>query len=299
MSENVELSSLNPRYEGYRLRDEVREARLLVSIAARGIEQPLAGVDPPGGRFLLNGFKRYRCARKLGIHSVPYVSLGSDEATAIVSLMRVSRDQTLGILEQARFVVELLTLHGLSVSEVAEMLSRSKAWVSMRRGLLAEMGDAIQRILFQGTFPVYCYMYTLRRFRRMNSVPRDRLERFVESVAGRRLSVREIDLLAHGYFRGPAALREAIDEGKVAWTLQQMQRVPADEEGTSEFERVLLKDLQLVGKYLERVLLKFQSPQLRSRVFHAEAHLLTGSLLIRGDTFLEKMRQFHDRCGRV
>ena len=132
MSQHVELSTLNPRYEGYRLRDHAREARLLASIAARGIEEPLQGVDPPGGRFLLDGFMRYRCAQKLGIHCVPYVSLGAEEATGIVSLMRVSRDQTLGILEQARFVVDLLTLHGLSVSEVAEMLSRSKAWVSMR-----------------------------------------------------------------------------------------------------------------------------------------------------------------------
>lgn len=299
MSQHVELSTLNPRYEGYRLRDKAREARLLASIAERGIEEPLEGVDPPGGRFLLNGFKRYRCARQLGIHSVPYVSLGSDEATAIVSLMRVSRDQALGILEQARFVVELLTLHGLSVSEVAEMLSRSKAWVSMRRGLLTEMGDKIERIIFQGTFPVYCYMYTLRPFRRMNSVTRDQLERFIQNVAGKRLSVREIELLAHGYFRGPAALRESIEEGKLSWTLQQMQRVPADEEGCNEFERVLLKDLQLAGKYLQRVVLKCQSPELKSRAFHAQAHLLTGSLLVRCETFQEKMREFHDRCGRV
>jgi hypothetical protein len=299
MTQQVELSTLNPRYEGYRLRDEAREARLLASIAARGIEQPLAGVDSPDGRFLLNGFKRYRCARKLEIHGVPYLSLGEDEATAIASLMRVSRDQTLGILEQARFVVELLTLHGLSVSEVAEMLARSKAWVSMRRGLLEEMGDTIERILFQGAFPVYCYMYTLRPFRRLNSVTRDQLERFVRSVAGQRLSVREIELLAHGYFRGPAALREAIDEGKVGWTLQQMRRVPADEEGCNDFERVLLTDLQRAGQYLQRVLLKCQSPQLQSRAFHAQAHLLTGSLLVRCETFQEKMRDFHARCGHV
>jgi hypothetical protein len=41
MSESVELSSLNLRYEGYRLRDDAREARVLASIAERGIEEPL------------------------------------------------------------------------------------------------------------------------------------------------------------------------------------------------------------------------------------------------------------------
>ena len=71
-------------------------------------------------------------------------------------------------------------------------------------------------------------MYTLRPFRRMNSVTREQLERFVQSVAGQRLSVREIAILAHGYFRGPAGLREAIVEGKLSWTLEHLKRVPPD-----------------------------------------------------------------------
>ena len=155
MSESVVLSSLDRQYEGHRLRDDAREARLLASIAQRGIEEPLEGVDTPEGRFLLNGFKRYRCANKLGIQCVPYLSLGREEATGIVNLMRVSSATALGILEQARFLVDLLTIHNLSVAEVAETLSRSKGWVSMRRGLLDEMGEPIQQILFRGAFPVY------------------------------------------------------------------------------------------------------------------------------------------------
>ena len=46
----------------------------------------------------------------------------------------------------------------MSLADVAEMLSRSKAWVSMRRGLLEEMSQAVQEILFRGAFPVYSYM---------------------------------------------------------------------------------------------------------------------------------------------
>ncbi len=66
----------------------------------------------------------------------------------------------------------------------------------MRRGLLDEMSSTIQQILFAGKFPVYCYMYTLRRFMRMNEVGQQDIEAFVRAVAGRQLSVREIDLLA-------------------------------------------------------------------------------------------------------
>ena len=71
MSENVERSTFDLRYQDFRQRDKAREARLLSSIAQRGIEQPLEGVDTPQGRVLLNGFKRYRCAQKLKIESVP------------------------------------------------------------------------------------------------------------------------------------------------------------------------------------------------------------------------------------
>lgn len=122
MSETVERSSLDLRYESYRLRNDAAEARLLASIAERGIEQPLSGVDTPQGRLLLDGFKRYRCAKKLGIECLPYVSLGEEEAAGIVSLMRVSKHKTLSILEQARFVVELLTMHDMSVADVAETI---------------------------------------------------------------------------------------------------------------------------------------------------------------------------------
>ncbi len=65
MSESVERTSLDLRYQTYRLRNDAAEARLLASIAERDIEQPLAGVDTPQGRLLLDGFKRYRCAAKL------------------------------------------------------------------------------------------------------------------------------------------------------------------------------------------------------------------------------------------
>ena len=102
---------------------------MLASIARRGIEEPLEGVDTTERRILLNGFKRYRCARKLGIRVAPYASLGEDAALGIINLLRVSNDRSLTILEQARFIDELRRLHQMSVADIAEHVSRSKAWV--------------------------------------------------------------------------------------------------------------------------------------------------------------------------
>jgi len=299
MSQIVERSSLDLRYEGYRVRDDAHEARLLASIAERGIEQPLAGVYTPAGRVLLDGFKRWRSAKKLGLEGVPYVSLGEEEAMGILSLMRGAKDKALSLLEQARFIGDLLTLHDLSVAEVAEKLSRSKGWVAMRKTLLEEMSPAIQQLLFRGSFPVYCYMYTLRPFRRMNGVSGERIERFMKAVAGPRRSVRDIELLAHGYFRGPSALREAIEAGKLSWSLDKMKSVPEDREGCNEFERGLLGDLQNLQRAMQRVMLKCQDERLQSRAFNAQANLLTGGLLSQFKPFWRRMREFYDRTGHA
>ena len=297
MSENVELSTLDLRYEGHRLRDDAREVRLLASIAVRGIEEPLEGVDTSEARFLLNGFKRQRSAKKLGIGCVPYVSLGQEEVSGIVNLMRASTDSTLGILEQARFLNDLLTIHGMSVTEVAQTLSRSKGWISMRRRLLEEMSPAIAEIIFRGAFPVYSYMYTLRPFMRMNSVTKDQIEQFVKAVAGKRLSVRDIELLTNAYFSGPASMREAIDAGKLGWSLDQMKNVPEDREGCNAFERALLHDLQILQKSMQRMMAKCHDPRLKGRAFYAQANLLSGSLLSTLEPFCEKMKEFYDRTG--
>ncbi len=299
MSQTVELSTLDLRYEGYRLRDEAREARLLASIVERGIEEPLAGVDTRKARILLDGFKRRRCADKLGMGCVPYVSLGEEEATAILGLMRTSADKSLTILEQSRFIADLLTVHGMSVAEVAQRLSRSKGWVSMRRGLLEEMSASLQAVLFRGAFPVYSYMYTLRPFMRMNAHGKEQVERFVKAVAGKRLSVRDIGLLAEAYFRGPAPLREAIEGGKVGWSLDQLKSLAEDREGCSELERGLLKNLQILQRSIGRVMAGCEDPRLRSRAFYAQANLLTGGLLSIFSLFYERIKEFYGRSGQA
>jgi hypothetical protein len=298
MSESVERTSLDLRYQTYRLRNDTAEARLLASIAERDIEQPLAGVDTSQGRLLLDGFKRYRCATKLGIECVPYVSLGEEEAAGIASLMRAEQ-KTLSILEQARFVVDLLSMHDMSIADVAEMLSRSKAWVSMRRGLLDEMSEPLQKLLFRGAFPVYSYMYTLRPFMRMNGVTQDDIERFVQAVSGKRLSVREIELLADGYFRGPKSLRQEIGQGNWKWSLQQMQTVPEDPEACNDTERALLAELERLLKSIGRVMARCDDERLQSRAFHAQANLLLARLLSRRESFFNKMEEFHDRSGHA
>jgi hypothetical protein len=190
-------------------------------------------------------------------------------------------------------------MHQMSVADLADELSRSKAWVSMRRGLIGEMTPAVRERIFSGGFPVYPYMYTLRQFMRMNGVKKQDIEDFVVVLSGKKLTVREIEQLAHGYFRRPASFREAIREGHTALVLDRMGRVPQDPDGATEFERVLLKDLEITHKYMQRVMGKSEDRRLKTRAFLAQAHLLTAGIVGQSRAFFEVMRKLHDRCGQT
>jgi hypothetical protein len=201
-------------------------------------------------------------------------------------------------VEQARFIDELRNFHKLTVADIAQTLSRSKAWVSMRLGLLSEMGVRIRESIFSGAFPVYSYMY-LKRFMRMNSAAHRELEAFVEAASGKKLSVREIELLAHGYFRGPEWFRREVLEGNLTLLLEHMNRVPDAPDGTSGFERVLLGDLEIVGKYMQRTTTKSQDSRIQTRAFCAQANLLLAGILSRLSAFAQAMRSLYDRTGKA
>ena len=299
MAKDVELSSLDLRYEDHRMKNAALEERLLASIAQRGIEEPLEGVQLQDASILLNGFKRYRCARKLQLRSVPYASLGDDEVAGIMNLLRISNNRALSILEQAAFIDELSTTGHLSVAEIANELSRSKSWVSMRLGLISEMSAPIRAKLFSGAFPVYSYMYTLRPFMRMNGVSGEEVEQFVMAVSDKDLSVRDIEQLAHGYFRGPDSFRQEILKGNLALPLKRLREMPQNPDGCSEFERVMLRDLEITQKYMQRVMGKSQDSRLKSRPFHAQANLLSAAILSRAPAFNQSLKQLHDRSGQA
>jgi hypothetical protein len=161
------------------------------------------------------------------------------------------------------------------------------------------MSEPVRRQLFAGAFPVYSYMSLLRQFMRMNGASQEQIEEFVLALSGKGLSVREVEQLAHGCFRGPASFRQEILKGNVALALERMRQVPQSSDGCNEFERVLLGDLELTQKYMQRVMGKSQDPRLTSRAFHAQSHLLTAGILSRSTAFFHTLRQLHDRNGQA
>lgn len=297
MLQNVEISTFNLRYQSYRMRYEGAERVLLASISEQGIRDPLEGVDTNNERILLNGFKRYRCAQKLGIRIVPYVSLGTDEAMGIIKLIRISNSKSLSILEQAKLIDDLKNVHKMGTAEIAEKLERSKAWVSVRTGLIDEMSECVREKIFSGKFPVYSYMYTLRQFRRINRATRAEVDEFVNSVTGQSLSIREIERLAYGYFKGSEEFRTQIKSGNIAWALARQKEENLND--CNESERDLIRDLEITQKYIQRVAYKSNISKMKSNSFFAQVNILAGGILRQIDIFSKAVRDLYDRSGKT
>ena len=298
MVQHIEISDLDLRYENCRMKNGGSEKRLLGSILESGIQEPLEGVDIVESRILLNGFKRYRCAKKLGIGIVPYVCLGDDEAAGIIRLLRLSNSRSLTILEQAKLIDELKKSHGMSPLEIARQVRRSKGWVSMRTGLMGRMSGFVKDQIFAGRFPAYSYMYTLEQFIRMNYAGREEIDEFVNLVAGEKLSIRNIERLAHGYFKGPDDFREQIRKGNLGWVLERSGELP-EAPDCNEPERAMLRDLEIVGKYMRKIMFRSNDPKFGSGVFYSQANLLAGGILSKIDIFTKILRRFYDQTGQT
>jgi len=300
MSE-AEIHHISRKYESLRLRDTTREKYLLQSILEHGIRRPLQCVQVEDRQYryvLLDGFKRLRCCYKLKLFMVPVVSLGSDEAGCILHLLRCSNERNLSTLEQARFVDALHSRYALSVSEIAQALECSKAWVSVRLGMIGEMSQVLREAVFSDRFPLRSYMYTLRQFTRVNSIPATAVDRFVSAVAGKGLSARDIDRLAYGYFRGGERLAGQIEKGNLEWTLRQMKsRRPTHGAGDdlSEVEWTVIRDLELAQKYLSRLRYALLRDELYSRVFQAQASLLGEGLVSMINKITPQLRSLYEK----
>ncbi len=307
MVDEVEISSFDLRYENYRVKHPATEKSLLASILEQGIREPLQGVDTvgtpgaPGVRILLNGFKRYRCAQKISLLTVPYSCLGSDEAFGLISLLKIATAKTLTILEQARLIDELHKVHKLSVSEMAHLLEKSLGWVSMRLGMIEQMSEVVMDKIFKGQFPPYSYMYSIRRFMRMKDIKKGDIDEFVSLASGKSLSTRDVDLLASGYFNGSDDFREQLKNGDIDWILNHLkekEKVGATGDCT-ELERRALREFENFRYSMNKIIQYSNDSRLKSLSFIALANTWTDKTIKQMPGFTRCLEDFHDRTGQT
>lgn len=299
MAQLIEIAELDLRYQGCSLGNPEREKRLLSSILEKGIVEPLLGIDGPEGKILLDGFKRQRCAKRLGIGMAPWRCLGADPIEAIAALVRIWQARRPGLLEQAAWIDQLKGSFGMSGIQVAALLEKSPAWVSLRSGILASMTDKVRERIFKGQFPAWSYIHTVRKFTRVNQGCDQRIERFVDSVSGKGLGVRDIGILAQGYFNGNDEFRRQVEQGNLVWCLESLTQPAVGVCECTKPEARMLADLERMGQCMQRFLADYGVCQRASGSFLAQANLLSGHILTMTESFLKQIRRLHDRSGQT
>jgi ParB family chromosome partitioning protein len=136
-SQEVALSLIDPDPHQPRTSfDELRLDTLAASVAAQGVIEPLiVSLHPetPGRYLLVAGERRWRAAGMAGLTTVAVVirELTAEQRLAVQLIENIDRE-ALSILEESSAVVRLIEF-GRKPKDVAGMLGKTQAWVSLRR----------------------------------------------------------------------------------------------------------------------------------------------------------------------
>jgi ParB family chromosome partitioning protein len=126
----VPLSSVTPNPDQPRKHfAEEALADLAASIKARGLLQPIVVRKVTDGYQLLAGERRFRAAVLAGLDRVPALIREGDDDLEIALIENLQRED-LSPLEEAEALALLIERHGHSHREVAELLGKSRPYVS-------------------------------------------------------------------------------------------------------------------------------------------------------------------------
>lgn len=271
----VEIQQIDRQFEYLRLKDKRIEEKLLNQILHEGVHEPLGCVFNKDRWILIDGFKRLRCSIKLKIHKLRVTNIGQNDADALLNVLRKFTIHPLHMIEQARIVEYLHEKSSMSISEIARHLNRSPAWVSVRVGLIARMSPILREAVFSGKIPVRNVMYSLKAFTRVKA---KEVDEFVGCVAGKGLSVREIDELAKAYFQKNSMMKNQIQKGQLRWTLNQIKAMRQESEEQIESASEI-KPLQWLLQSMQRVTYRLQCGAVKNSKTRHKSHVIIKTIL--------------------
>lgn len=256
MRESIEVNEIDTRFEHTRRRDPQAERSLLSSIAQGDIQDPLEVIEckTDGSYILLNGFKRFRCAKKLEIGIVPVTCIADNVVEGVLSFLRRDQSPGLSTMEQATLLQELHSRYSLSIADIASRFGCSPSWVSVRLSMLEDLSDFVRGKIMAGAFPARAYMYDLRHFTRVKKIARHRIDEFVAAVSGKGLSTRQIFILSRAYFDGGQAFERLVREGDVHKALRIIttDTMSKPTSGQNDRQRVI-SDLRTLVAIIKRI----------------------------------------------
>lgn len=180
------LDSIGEQFSTLRIVNPAADSAILRSMERYGQIMPVVVSEMAGNDYqLLDGFKRLRGARALGMKSlkskIMRLNIRAGKA-ALVQLNWVRK--SINSMEEALVVHSLFHEDSLSQVEIAILLGRHKSWVCRRIALIDRLCDEGRNQIKLGLLPI-------SMSRELVKLPRGNQEALLESIGRHHLSCRE------------------------------------------------------------------------------------------------------------
>ncbi len=149
----LEFHQLDRRWEHLRVRQPLRQRRLMASLAESGQQTPIVVVVCAENReryLVIDGHKRIAALQQLGRDTVEVTVWAMSEAEALLLERSLRLSPQESALEQGWLLTEMEQRFSYTLEELGRRFDRSTTWVSRRLGLVEVLPEAIQQQVREG-----------------------------------------------------------------------------------------------------------------------------------------------------
>jgi ParB/RepB/Spo0J family partition protein len=244
----LEFHQLDRRWEHLRVREPLRQRRLLASLADSGQQTPIVVVvsQDNGERYLvIDGYKRIAALQQLGRDTVEATVWAMSEAEALVLSRSLRFSPQESALEQGWLLVEMEQRFGYSVDELARRFDRSASWVSRRLALVEWLPEAIQQQVREGQIATQVALKYLVPVARVDA---GQCQQMAAVFAEHRCDTRQAGQLYTAWRKGTGVARERI-LAEPELFLKTQRQAPAAKPAVAQ---QVMRDLEMAVAILHR-----------------------------------------------
>ncbi len=206
----IEWHQLELRYTALRIHTESATRRLMLSIDEYGLLTPIVVVaSGVSGRpwLVIDGYLRIAAYKKLDFDLITAVVWEASIPDSLLYSYQYNASRPWEKLEEANLIQELLTLHGYSQIQLAQLLGKSASWISYRVQLTNDLLEFLRLAIYKGRLSSWTATRILIPFARANSA---HAEQFVNYLYANKHSSRDIQSFYEHYLRSNRNVRAQI-----------------------------------------------------------------------------------------
>jgi ParB/RepB/Spo0J family partition protein len=151
--EMLEIRQIGTSYGHVRCLLPRQVEQMKASLTVHGQLTALVVVKRPSGLELIDGFKRYRAAEQMGWTRLQASLMEVDEPGQWAAMLALNRaTPSMSVLEEALVLREMVAV-GMTQTQIGQILSRHKSWVSRRIGLIERLHPELVEQIREGILP--------------------------------------------------------------------------------------------------------------------------------------------------